>query len=232
MDTGDLMTMLNRECTTMDDRDSFIFLDSKIFLDEHTATRTLSDAEVLGGELITALKELCSRYALVLVEESGNQDTSGETRAKSMLSQSGIEIASTVKDEEEVRELHRSGAVPPSVTENLCPDTIISSEQVYLIHAGLTVTFFCDEEGRKETESHLPDTLTLSFHTYRDIASWILAHPHPYRNLRTALLQGGDLLAHGGLVAFPDGNSIWPRSGCDRPERREEDFLSEETPLL
>ncbi len=198
------MAILNRNRTTVQkDKDSLIFLDTKIFFDEMKKTRLHADAEVLSGDIVTALKELCSRFTLVLVEESGNQDAAAETRVNSMISQSGIDIASTVKGVEEVRELHRAGTAPPAVVELLSPGSSMSPEQIYLIHAGLTVTFFCDEEGRKDTESCLPDTLTLSFHTFSDIASWILSHPRPYRNLRKALQQGGDLLAHGGLVAFP-----------------------------
>lgn len=197
------MVNLNRSRTTVPpDKNSVIFLDKGLFLVEKGTTRMHADAELLSSEFITALKELQKRFSLVIVEESGEQDTAAKASMNAILSRSGVDITTTLKDVEAQEGTNRAEVFPLAVIDQFSRSNSIPPERRYFLHTGLKLTCFSDERS-VGTGSYLPEILTLSFHTYDDFISWILSHPQPYRNLRMALQRGGDILAHGGLVAFP-----------------------------
>ena len=197
------MVNLNRSRTTVPpDKNSVIFLDKGLFLVEKGTTRMHADAELISSEFITALKELQKRFSLVIVEESGEQDTAAKASMNAILSRSGVDITTTLKDVEAQEGTNRAEVFPLAVIDQFSRSNSIPPERRYFLHTGLKLTCFSDERS-VGTGSYLPEILTLSFHTYDDLISWILSHPQPYRNLRMALQRGGDILAHGGLVAFP-----------------------------
>ncbi|NCB01120.1 MAG: threonylcarbamoyl-AMP synthase [Spirochaetia bacterium] len=147
-------------------------------------------------QLILALQKLQKKYLLVLVIESENEDPSLDNQVNSFLLQSKIDIYSTLEwvqsQEASLRE----------EIKNFCKVNGTIFQQSLLIQANLKVTFFL-ESPLIETESFLSPSLSLYFHTYDDIVSWILSHPIPYQNVLTSLVLGAKIIQEGGLVAFP-----------------------------
>jgi L-threonylcarbamoyladenylate synthase len=78
----------------------------------------------------------------------------------------------------------------------------IPVERRLLVQAGTKLSIFCDLKNLG-TETVLPEVLTICFHTYSDMASWILSHPSPYKNLLQGLQEGAGILREGGLVVLP-----------------------------
>jgi len=227
------MAIQNRTSTTVQyDKSSVIFLDKKIFLDEREKASMHADAELLRSDLITALQELQKRFVLVIIQESGNQDPTANAGVNSLLLESGIDISTTLEGVEGSEGSQLDGTLPLAVIEQFSLSNCISPERRYFIHTGLKVTCFSDEKTLSRTGSFLSETLTLCFHKYGDMVSWILSHPKPYQNLRKTLLFGADILAKGGLVAFPTETVYGLGADATNPSAVEKIFKAKKRPFF
>ncbi len=213
-------------------KSSFIFLDKKIFLDERDNAGIHADTDILDNDLITALQELQKQFVLVIVQKSGKHDSPADILVNSLLLESGIDIFTTLDGGVEIETSQVDEASPLAVIEQFSLSNRIAPESRYLIHTGLKVTCFSEEKPLSETISFLSETLTLSFHTYGDMVSWILSHPNPYQNLRKTLLLGAEKLAKGGLVAFPTETVYGLGADATNPSAVEKIFAAKKRPFF
>lgn len=201
------MAFQNRTCeNNIHGKGSVVVLEKQICLDEIQKSRLQTDPLSLSKDLTCALRELQNHSFLVIAKEAGKEDPSTDDRVESLLLESGITISSILEVDG------------------------IPAECRYQMHAGLKLSFFSDRPNQG-TQTFLPETLTLCFHNYGDMAAWIVSHPKPYRNLRATLLSGAEIIKNGGLVAFPTETVYGLGADATNPDAVERIFKAKQRPF-
>ena len=207
------------------DNDSVIFVEKKIFMDERHNPSMDADQKSLSKDFISALRELQNHFFLVIVEEAGDESPSDNDSLDSLLLESGLEISTIPMDEPLLDHVSTL-----EVIEQFSHNNGIPSERRYLMQTGLKVSF-SSEQAHHETGTFLPGPLTLCFHNYGDMTSWIISHPSPYQHLHKALLSGAKIIAKGGLVAFPTETVYGLGADATNPSAVEKIFAAKKRPF-
>ena len=205
-----------------DENGSVIFIEKRTFMDERHNHSIEADQESLSKDFVSALHELQDHFSLVIVQEGGNKSSSADDCLDSLLLRSGLHISTIME-----------GADKPSMLamiEQYSQSKGIPAERRYLMHTGLKVSFF-SEQPHNGTGTFLSETLTLSFHNYSDMVSWIISYPKPYQHLRKALLSGAKSIAKGGLVAFPTETVYGLGADATNPSAVEKIFKAKKRPF-
>jgi len=183
-----------------------LFLAEKILIDEsHTSNLHISSWS-LADDFVCALRELQSHFLLAIVKEAGKVTPSIDDLLDSLSREFGILISSSLKEDS------------------------IPAERRYLMHPGLRLTFY-PERPDDGTRSFLSGALTLCFHTYADMVSWILTHPTPYRNLLDSLHAGAQAIKRGELVVFPTETVYGLGADATDPNAVEKIFKAKQRPF-
>lgn len=222
------MAIQHRACTTdNDDKGSVIFLEKKILLDESYRSGMNADHKSLNKEVVSALLEVQDQFLLVILEPSNDTPTLDD-HVHALLLESGIHLFATLQgmgdslvDQDSTRDC----------IEQFSQSNGIPAERRYLMHAGLKVTCF-PRRTQPVTGTFLSEPLTLSFHTYADMVSWILTHPNAYQNLLNALHSAAELLKQGGLVAFPTETVYGLGADATNPSAVEKIFAAKKRPFF
>jgi L-threonylcarbamoyladenylate synthase len=93
-----------------------------------------------------------------------------------------------------------------------------------------TVSFFRTPRN-SDPKTVLPDTITLNFHNFDDMLSWICEHPLPYQYLEHALIAGAHMIREGYLVAFPTETVYGLGADATNPEAVQHIFTAKKRPL-
>lgn len=185
---------------------TIIFLEEKILIDESQRSNLHSNPWSLANDFVSASRELQNHFLLAIVKEAGKETPSIDELLDSLSREFGIIISTSLKEDG------------------------IPAECRYQMHAGLKLSFFSDRPNQG-TQTFLPETLTLCFHNYGDMAAWIVSHPNPYRNLRTTLLSGAEIIKNGGLVAFPTETVYGLGADATNPDAVERIFKAKQRPF-
>ncbi len=209
------------------DNGSAIFIEKKSFIEERHSPNMHADQRNLTKDLVSALHALQDHFSLVIIQEGDKGTSSADDGLDSVLLESGLHISAVIESREEGTDQPSV----PTVIEQYSQNKGIPAENRYLMHADIKLSCFSGQSFR-ETGTFLPDMLTLCFHKYGDMASWILSHPNPYQNLRKTLLLGSDILAKGGLVAFPTETVYGLGADATNPNAVEKIFAAKKRPFF
>jgi L-threonylcarbamoyladenylate synthase len=185
---------------------TIIFLEEKILIDETHRSNLHSNPWSLANDFVSALRELQNHFLLAIVKDAGKVTPSIDDLLDSLSREFGIIISTSLKEDD------------------------ISAECRYLMHPGLKLSIFAGESAQ-DPGSFLPKNLTLCFHNHTDMVSWILSHPHPYRNLLDSLLSGAQVIKNGGLVAFPTETVYGLGADATNPGAVEDIFKAKKRPF-
>lgn len=220
----------NRKDKDYSDR-PVIFIEKKTLTEELFPSTIHANHQGLAKDLVSALHVLSNQHDLVIVEEGEISGHYTDNRLNPFLLESGIDFSVTSGI------LTGEGNSSPS--ENATFTQIeefslhhgIPAERRLLIQAGSKVTIFSDLQDLG-TGTLLPETLTMCFHTYGDLASWILSHPSPYKNLIEGIHAGAEILREGGLVVLPTETVYGLGADATNPTAVEKIFSAKKRPFF
>jgi L-threonylcarbamoyladenylate synthase len=201
------MVLENRPGENLDQADrAMIFLEKEVLMEEFHTTSIPARPWSISEEFVSALRELQNHFVLAIAKAAGKESVSIDKLLDSIKREFGILISSSLKEDS------------------------IPADRRYLMHPGLRLTFY-PERPDDGTGSFLSGALTICFHTYADMTSWIMSHPNPYRNLLDSLHAGAQAIKRGELVAFPTETVYGLGADATDPNAVEKIFKAKQRPF-
>ena len=207
-----------------------IFLEKKTLTEEIFSSNIQANHRRLTKDLVSALHELSNQHYLVILEDPEISDHSTDNRLNSLFLESGLDLSTTSEDLTGKDKSSQGEKSTLTQIEEFSLQYGIPVERRLLVQAGTKVSIFSDQKSLG-TGTFLPETLAMCFHTYSDLASWILSHPSPYQNLIEGIRAGADILREGALVVLPTETVYGLGADATNPAAVEKIFTAKKRPF-